>query len=124
MCQQRIGLIAARTQARITRRGKILLLTRLKARAELAPLPALRMRDWMVHWLPESHGAHRRWIFLHCFNNWELLSEGKTPLGSQRNSEAPHLARVRTFPLVTVLGTVYGLLSQAFGGRILAAARV
>jgi len=57
MCQQRIGLIAARTQARITRRGKILLHTRLKARAELAPLPALRMRDWLVHWLPERSGS-------------------------------------------------------------------
>jgi hypothetical protein len=31
----------------------------------------------------------------------------KTPLGSQRNSEASHLAGVRAFPLVTVLAPVW-----------------
>lgn len=39
----------------------------------------------------------------------------------QRESAASPLAGVRTFPLVTVLGTVCGLLSQAFNGWILAA---
>jgi pimeloyl-ACP methyl ester carboxylesterase len=33
----------------------------------------------------------------------------KTPVGSQRDSAASHLAGVRTFPPVTVLGTVCGL---------------
>jgi uncharacterized membrane protein (DUF4010 family) len=42
-------------------------------------------------------------------------------VGLQRESAASPLAGVRTFPLVTVLGTVCGLLSQAFGGWILAA---
>jgi uncharacterized membrane protein (DUF4010 family) len=42
-------------------------------------------------------------------------------VGLQRESAASPLAGVRTFPLVTVLGTVSGLLSQAFGGWILAA---
>lgn len=41
-------------------------------------------------------------------------------VGLQRESAASPLAGVRTFPLVTVLGTVCGLLSQAFGGWILA----
>jgi uncharacterized membrane protein (DUF4010 family) len=42
-------------------------------------------------------------------------------VGLQRESAASPLAGVRTFPLVTVLGTVCGLLSQAFGGWIMAA---
>ena len=42
-------------------------------------------------------------------------------VGLQRESAASSLAGVRTFPLVTVLGTICGLLSQAFGGWILAA---
>ena len=42
-------------------------------------------------------------------------------VGLQRESAASPLAGVRTFPLVTVLGTVCGLLSQTFGGWILAA---
>jgi uncharacterized membrane protein (DUF4010 family) len=42
-------------------------------------------------------------------------------VGLQRESAASPLAGVRTFPLVTVLGTVCGLLSQSFGGWILAA---
>jgi uncharacterized membrane protein (DUF4010 family) len=42
-------------------------------------------------------------------------------VGLQRESAASTLAGVRTFPLVTVLGTVCGLLSQAFGGWVLAA---
>jgi len=42
-------------------------------------------------------------------------------VGLQRESAASPLAGVRTFPLVTVLGTVCGLLSQAFGALILAA---
>ena len=42
-------------------------------------------------------------------------------VGLQRESAASPLAGVRTFPLVTVLGTVCGLLSQVFGGWILAA---
>ena len=42
-------------------------------------------------------------------------------VGLQRESAASPLAGVRTFPLVTVLGTVCGLLSQAFSGWILAA---
>jgi hypothetical protein len=58
------------------------------------------------------------------FQQLGIAFGGKTPLGSQRNSEAAHLAGDRTFPLVTVLGTVYGLLPQAFGGWILAAACV
>jgi hypothetical protein len=42
-------------------------------------------------------------------------------VGLQRESAASPLAGVRTFPLVTVLGTVCGLLAHAFGGWILAA---
>jgi uncharacterized membrane protein (DUF4010 family) len=42
-------------------------------------------------------------------------------VGLQRESAASPLAGVRTFPIVTVLGTVCGLLSQAFSGWILAA---
>jgi uncharacterized membrane protein (DUF4010 family) len=42
-------------------------------------------------------------------------------VGLQRESAASPLAGVRTFPLVTVLGTVCGLLSQTFSGWILAA---
>jgi uncharacterized membrane protein (DUF4010 family) len=42
-------------------------------------------------------------------------------VGLQRESAASPLAGVRTFPLVTVLGMVCGLLSQSFGGWILAA---
>jgi uncharacterized membrane protein (DUF4010 family) len=42
-------------------------------------------------------------------------------VGLQRESAASPLAGVRTFPLVTVLGTICGLLSQAFGGWVLAA---
>lgn len=42
-------------------------------------------------------------------------------VGLQRESAASSLAGVRTFPLGAVLGTVCGLLSQAFGGWILAA---
>ena len=74
MCQQRNGLITAQTQARITRRGKILSLTPFKAWAEWAPLLALRIREWQAHRLPESHGARRKWIFPHCFSNLRLPS--------------------------------------------------
>jgi uncharacterized membrane protein YhiD involved in acid resistance len=42
-------------------------------------------------------------------------------VGLQRESASSPLDGIRTFPLVTVLGTVCGLLSQAFGGWILAA---
>jgi uncharacterized membrane protein (DUF4010 family) len=42
-------------------------------------------------------------------------------VGLQSESAASPLAGVRTFPLVTVLGTVCGLSSQTFGGWILAA---
>ncbi len=42
-------------------------------------------------------------------------------VGLQRESVASPLAGVRTFPLVTILGTVCALLSQAFSGWILAA---
>jgi hypothetical protein len=42
-------------------------------------------------------------------------------VGLQRESAASPLAGVRKFPLVTVLGTVCELLSQSFGGWILAA---
>jgi uncharacterized membrane protein (DUF4010 family) len=42
-------------------------------------------------------------------------------VGLQRESAASPLAGVRTFPLVTVLGTVCGLLAGVFGGWIVAA---
>lgn len=42
-------------------------------------------------------------------------------VGLQRESAASPLAGVRTFPLVTILGTVCALLAQSFGGWILAA---
>jgi uncharacterized membrane protein (DUF4010 family) len=42
-------------------------------------------------------------------------------VGLQRERAASRLAGVRTFPLVTILGTVSALLGQAFGGWILAA---
>ncbi|MFN0112696.1 MAG: MgtC/SapB family protein [Blastocatellia bacterium] len=42
-------------------------------------------------------------------------------VGLQRESAAAPLAGVRTFPLVTVLGTVCALLVQSFGGWVLAA---
>jgi uncharacterized membrane protein (DUF4010 family) len=38
----------------------------------------------------------------------------------QRESAASRLAGVRTFPLITILGTVCALLAQAFGGWIIA----
>ncbi len=41
-------------------------------------------------------------------------------VGLQRESVASPLAGVRTFPLVTILGLMCGLLSQAFGGWIVA----
>jgi uncharacterized membrane protein (DUF4010 family) len=42
-------------------------------------------------------------------------------VGLQRESAASPLAGVRTFPLVTILGTLCAWLSQAYGGWILAA---
>ncbi|HEX9000715.1 MAG TPA: MgtC/SapB family protein [Blastocatellia bacterium] len=42
-------------------------------------------------------------------------------VGLQRESAASALAGVRTFPLVTILGTLCAWLSQGFGGWILAA---
>lgn len=42
-------------------------------------------------------------------------------VGLQRESTSSPLAGVRTFPLVTVLGSVCSLLAQSFGGWILAA---
>ncbi len=42
-------------------------------------------------------------------------------VGLQRESTASPLAGVRTFPLVTIFGTVCGLLAQAFGGWVIAA---
>jgi uncharacterized membrane protein (DUF4010 family) len=41
-------------------------------------------------------------------------------VGLQRESAASRLAGVRTFPLITILGTLCALLAQAFGGWILA----
>src|SRR5262245_7909450 len=41
-------------------------------------------------------------------------------VGLQRESVASPLAGVRTFPLVTILGSICGLLSQSFGGWIVA----
>ena len=45
-------------------------------------------------------------------------------VGLQRERAASRLAGMRTFPLVTVLGTLCSMLSQAFGGWILAAGLV
>jgi uncharacterized membrane protein (DUF4010 family) len=45
-------------------------------------------------------------------------------VGLQRESAASKLAGVRTFPLVTVLGTVSALLAQSLGGWIVAAGLV
>lgn len=42
-------------------------------------------------------------------------------VGLQRESTASPLAGVRTFPLVTIFGTVCGLLAQSFGGWVIAA---
>ncbi len=42
-------------------------------------------------------------------------------VGLQRESVASRLAGVRTFPLVTMLGTISGLLAQSFGGWVIAA---
>ncbi|MBP1608336.1 MAG: hypothetical protein H6Q04_571 [Acidobacteria bacterium] len=42
-------------------------------------------------------------------------------VGLQRESVASRLAGVRTFPLVTVLGSVCGLISQSQGGWVIAA---
>lgn len=42
-------------------------------------------------------------------------------VGLQRESKAATLAGVRTFPLITILGTVSALLAQSFGGWVLAA---
>src|SRR5512136_1318697 len=42
-------------------------------------------------------------------------------VGLQRERAASRLAGVRTFPLVTILGTVCALLSQTLGGWIVAA---
>lgn len=41
-------------------------------------------------------------------------------VGMQRERVASRLAGVRTFPLITILGTVCALLAQAFGGWIIA----
>jgi len=45
-------------------------------------------------------------------------------VGLQRESVASRLAGVRTFPLVTVLGSVCGLISQSQGGWVIAAGLV
>jgi uncharacterized membrane protein (DUF4010 family) len=45
-------------------------------------------------------------------------------VGLQRESVSSRLAGVRTFPLVTVLGSVCGLLSQSQGGWVIAAGLV
>lgn len=42
-------------------------------------------------------------------------------VGLQRESAASPLAGVRTFPLVTIFGTVCAMLAQSFGGWVLAA---
>ena len=42
-------------------------------------------------------------------------------VGLQRERAASRLAGMRTFPLVTVLGTLCSMLSQGFGGWILGA---
>ena len=42
-------------------------------------------------------------------------------VGLQRESTASPLAGVRTFPLVTIFGTVCGLLAHTFGGWVIAA---
>ncbi|TPE43563.1 MgtC/SapB family protein [Pontibacter mangrovi] len=41
-------------------------------------------------------------------------------VGLQRQHDQSELAGIRTFPLITLFGTVSGLLAQAFGGWILA----
>jgi uncharacterized membrane protein (DUF4010 family) len=41
-------------------------------------------------------------------------------VGLQRESVASRLAGLRTFPLVTILGTVCGLLGETFGGGVVA----
>lgn len=44
-------------------------------------------------------------------------------VGLQREyAAAAHLAGLRTFPLITILGTVCGLLAKSFGGWVIAAA--
>jgi uncharacterized membrane protein (DUF4010 family) len=45
-------------------------------------------------------------------------------VGLQRESVASSLAGVRTFPLVTIWGTVCGLLSTIFGGWVIAAGTI
>jgi hypothetical protein len=56
MCQRRNGLITAQTKARFARGEKISSLVWVKARADRVLLLALRMRDWLIHWLLKSHG--------------------------------------------------------------------
>ncbi len=41
-------------------------------------------------------------------------------VGLQRERVATRLAGVRTFPLVTILGTVCAMLAQSFGGFVIA----
>ena len=43
-------------------------------------------------------------------------------VGLQREHAASRLAGIRTFPLITVFGVISGMLSQSFGGWVLAAA--
>jgi uncharacterized membrane protein (DUF4010 family) len=50
---------------------------------------------------------------------WIALGLGLL-VGLQRERVASPMAGVRTFPLVTILGTLCGLLAQAFGGWVLA----
>ena len=41
-------------------------------------------------------------------------------VGLQRERAATRMAGIRTFPLVTILGTVCALLAQSFGGSVIA----
>src|SRR5262245_49521407 len=45
-------------------------------------------------------------------------------VGLQRERAASRLAGMRTFPLVTLLGTLCAMLAQSFGGWVLAAGLV
>src|SRR5918999_4347407 len=42
-------------------------------------------------------------------------------VGWQRERAESHMAGIRTFPLITMLGTMCGLLGERFGGWIVAA---
>jgi hypothetical protein len=67
MCQLRNGLITARTRARFVGGGKIHSLIWVKARTD-RDLLALRMRNWLVHYLGIALIEKRRPQFVQLVN--------------------------------------------------------